>query len=78
MTAKRVKSKAKPASAIETSKNIADQTAAFLKAGGNVTKINTGVSGQTGLGYTKKPEATAEQAKATTEQPEAATEQAKA
>ncbi len=59
MTAKRQKAKAKAASAVETSKNIADQTAAFLKAGGSVTKINTGVSGQTGLGYSKKPEVAA-------------------
>lgn len=57
MTAKRVKAKAKAPSASETSDTIADQTAAFLKAGGSVTKINTGVSGQTGLGYSKKPEA---------------------
>lgn len=65
MTAKRVKAKAKAPSASETSQTIADQTAAFLKAGGSVTQINTGVSGQTGLGYAKKPEAaTAQPAKA--------------
>lgn len=64
MTAKRVKAKAKAPSARETSNTIADQTAAFLKAGGSVTRINTGVSGQTGLGYAKKPESTGEQAKA--------------
>lgn len=64
MTAKRVKAKAKPASASETSNTIADQTAAFLKSGGSVTRIETGVSGQTGLGYSKKPDASTAQAKA--------------
>lgn len=65
MATKRVKAKTKAAAASETSQTIAEQTEAFLKSGGSVTRINTGISGQTGLGYAKKPEAanTGEQAK---------------
>ena len=40
--------KKQPAS-VETSQSIEEQTKAFLKAGGKVNHIRTGVSGQQGL-----------------------------
>ena len=40
------KSKKQPLLSVETSQSIADQTAAFLKSGGAIEKIASGVSGQ--------------------------------
>jgi hypothetical protein len=37
----------------ETSKSIAEQTAAFLKAGGKIEEVPRGVSGQTSLASRK-------------------------
>ena len=42
-----------PATPAETSKSIAEQTAAFLKAGGKVEQVPRGVSGQTSLAARK-------------------------
>jgi len=39
--------KRKPEPAFETSQSLADQMAAFLKAGGEIQQIPNGVSGQT-------------------------------
>jgi hypothetical protein len=41
------------AAPVETSKSIAEQTAAFLKSGGKVEKVPRGVSGQTSLAARK-------------------------
>jgi hypothetical protein len=41
--------KAKPAAAIETQRSIEEQTAAFLKSGGQVQHIPNGVTGQVNL-----------------------------
>ena len=41
--------KRKQAAPVETSQSIAEQTAAFIKAGGKVEQIPRGVSGQTSL-----------------------------
>lgn len=41
--------KKKQPAAIETSKSIAEQTRAFLKAGGEIQQINSGISGQQSL-----------------------------
>ena len=41
--------KKKVPDAVETSLSIEEQTAAFLKKGGNIQEINTGVSGQVGI-----------------------------
>lgn len=38
--------KKKQPSAVETSQSIAEQTAAFLKTGGKIDEIRSGVSGQ--------------------------------
>ena len=38
---------------VETSQSIAEQTAAFLKAGGKVEEVPRGVSGQTSLAARK-------------------------
>lgn len=37
------------AAPVETSQSIAEQTAAFLKAGGKIEEVPRGVSGQTSL-----------------------------
>jgi hypothetical protein len=56
--------KSKPAAAIETQRSIEEQTAAFLKCGGQVQQIPNGVTGQVNLAgprhitLGKKPEAT--------------------
>jgi len=44
---KTTRSKSKASAAKETSQSIAEQTEAFLKAGGTITKIQTGACGQT-------------------------------
>lgn len=50
MTAKpKTTTKKKPSAATETSQSIEEQTAAFLKSGGEIEHINTGVSGQESL-----------------------------
>ena len=41
--------KRRQAAPIETSQSIAEQTAAFIKAGGKVEQVPRGVSGQTSL-----------------------------
>ena len=41
--------KKKQPNAVESSKSIAEQTAAFFKAGGEIDHIGTGVSGQQNL-----------------------------
>ncbi len=41
--------KAKPPAAIETQRSIEEQTAAFLKCGGKVQQIPSGVTGQVNL-----------------------------
>ena len=41
------------AAPVETSESIAEQTAAFLKAGGKVEEVPRGVSGQTSLAARK-------------------------
>jgi hypothetical protein len=38
---------------VETSESIAEQTAAFLKAGGKIEEVPRGVSGQTSLASRK-------------------------
>ncbi len=45
----KAKSKAKTPAASETSESIAEQTAAFLKSGGQIEEVANGVSGQTSL-----------------------------
>ena len=45
---KRTAAKAKPAAATDTSENIADLTAEFLKEGGKIDKIESGTSGVKG------------------------------
>jgi hypothetical protein len=45
--------KKKPSAAVETSQTIEEQTAAFLKAGGTIEKINSGVSGQPSIAGSK-------------------------
>lgn len=47
MASKTTSAKRKPEPASETSQSLAEQMAAFLKAGGEVQKIPNGVSGQT-------------------------------
>jgi len=47
MRVKASNSKVKPAPAVETSESINEQIAAFLKSGGEIQKIEKGVSGQT-------------------------------
>ena len=47
MRVKASASKAKPATAVETSYSINAQIAAFLKSGGEIQQIDKGVSGQT-------------------------------
>ena len=46
-------SKKKPAAEKISSETIAEQTAAFLKSGGEIGQIKSGVSGQTNLGGTR-------------------------
>ena len=41
--------KKKQPAAVESSQSIADQTAAFLKSGGAIERINAGISGQESL-----------------------------
>lgn len=45
--------KRKTDDAVETSNSIAEQTAAFLKSGGSIEQVPSGVSGQTNLGGPK-------------------------
>ena len=47
MATKTTSAKRKPEPATETSQSLAAQMAAFLKAGGEIQTIPTGVSGQT-------------------------------
>ena len=45
----RAAAKKKPPAAVETSESIAQQTAAFLKAGKKIDKVDSGISGQPSL-----------------------------
>jgi hypothetical protein len=51
---KRAAAKKKQPAAVETSLSIEEQTAAFLKSGGNIEQVASGVSGQPSMGG-KKP-----------------------
>lgn len=60
----RTSGKKKQPAAVETSVSIEDQVQAFLKAGGQIEKISSGVSGQSNM-PTQKPKV--EEAKPKTE-----------
>ncbi|MCB1845388.1 MAG: hypothetical protein KDI09_20640 [Halioglobus sp.] len=49
----RAAAKKKPPAAVETSESIAQQTAAFLKAGKKIDKVDSGVSGQPSMAVNK-------------------------
>ena len=53
-TAKKTSSKKKTPAAVETSDSIAEQTAAFLKGGGKIETIDSGVSGQVSMASKKQ------------------------
>lgn len=48
------KGKRKSNEPLETRQSIEEQTEAFLKAGGQIEKVRSGVSGQAGLGGPKQ------------------------
>ena len=48
------KGKRKTNEPLETRQSIEEQTKAFLKAGGQIEKVQSGVSGQVGLGGPKQ------------------------
>ena len=49
----RAAAKKKPPAAVETSESIAQQTAAFLKAGKKIDQVDSGISGQPSLAVNK-------------------------